>query len=558
MTSLDEHLKFRNQPGVDKAQLMLGETVNLLYRQSRVSLFAHAVLVPLMVFIYLDGVPPAWVGLWAAAIVLAVLWRVALVLRYFREPIYAETLRAWERRFVFSLFLLGLGWGLPGALFTSYLDRSDLIVSILVIIGLSGGGISVFGHHRLSHTAFSWPLLLPFALYWFSTATQEGLVIGAALLLYLTLTTRIVMGFQGGLRELMSTSYDQMASIGELTHLTRQLAKANQDLNEREDYLQAVLNAMSDGLCVIDAEGEIMGVTPSLCAMFGYAEADLLGRDVSILIGGEHKLRHAEYLRACRERATKRLAPRIVEGDGMHFDGTAFPVEVAVTETTSGGKPIYVGLVRDMTERKAMITKLEQTLAELRQERDKVQAANEELAFLSTHDALTGLPNRRYFDDFSGRMWRQAQRRHETMSILLLDIDHFKHYNDYFGHLAGDACLVRIAEALAQQINRAGDLAARYGGEEFIVFLSNTDVEGARHIAEGVRRAVQEIGIPHPTSTSGMVTVSVGVATCSPVKGSRIDQLISRADTALYVAKEAGRNRIEVFMSTGPEGCQPE
>ncbi|MBI5938197.1 MAG: diguanylate cyclase [Betaproteobacteria bacterium] len=557
VSEIDQHLKFRSQPDVGKPQLMLGETVNLLYRQSRTSLFAHAVLLPLMAYIYLHGVPVAWVAAWAGALVLAVTWRLSVVRRYFSSPILAEDIPKWERRFVASLALVGLLWGLPGGLFTRYLGQTDLIVSILVLVGLSAGGLSAFGHHRPSHAAFSWPLLLPFALYWLLGATHEGAVIGASLLLYLALTTRVVTNFQDGLREVMATSYDQMTSIGELTHLTRQLAGANQALNEHEEYLKAVLNAMSDGLCVIDAEGEIIGVTPSLCAMFGYAEADLLGRDVSLLVGGEHRLRHAGYIRAHRERPMKTLVRRIVEGDGLHYDGTTFPVEVSVTETLSGGKPIYVGLVRNITERRAMIAKLEQTLADLRQEKEKVQAANEELSFLSTHDALTGLPNRRYFDDFSGRMWRHAQRRHETMSILLLDIDHFKQYNDHFGHLAGDACLVRIAETLARQINRAGDLAARYGGEEFIVFLSNTDVDGARHIAEGIRREVQSIAIPHPTSASGAVTVSAGIAACSPVKGSRIDQLVSRADSALYAAKAAGRNRVEVFAAAGPEDCRP-
>lgn len=556
MNSLDEHLKFRSQPGVDKLQLMQGETINLLYRQARVSLFAHAVLVPLMAFIYFGDVPSSWLGLWGVTIALVVLWRVGLIRSYFASPIHAEDLPKWERRFTSSLFLAGLLWGLPGAIFTPYLDQSDLVVLILVLIGLSGGSLSAFGHHRPSHMAFSGSLLLPFTFYWFATGSQAGAVIGCALLLYLVLTTGVVTNFQNSLRGLLSTSYDQQASIGELTHLTRQLASANQSLNEQESHLKAVLNAMSDGLCVIDAEGTIVGVTPSLCMMFGYAEADLIGQDVSILIGGEHKSRHAGYLRALRQRpAKKKLVQRVVSGEGLHYDGSTFPVEVTLTETMSGGRPLYVGLVRDMTANRTMLEKLERTLADLRMEKDKVQAANEELAFLSTHDALTGLPNRRYFDDFSNRMWRHAQRRHETMSILMLDIDHFKQYNDQYGHLAGDACLVRIAEVLAQQINRAGDLAARYGGEEFIVFLSNTDMAGARHIAEGVRREVEAAGMPHPTSVSGVVTVSVGIASCSPIKGSRIDQLISRADTALYAAKQAGRNRVEAYVSAPQEDC---
>lgn len=556
MNHLDDHLKFRTQPGLDKARLLRAESVNLLYSQSRISMIAHAVLIPIMMFIYSDGVPIAWVLLWACVLTLAVMWRLGVVLRYFRSPIDSESLPEWERRFTFSLFLAGLFWGLPGALFMPYLDQADQIVAILVIVGLSGGGMGTFGHHRPSHIAFSWPLVLPLALYWFYTATSEGAVIGASLTLYLLLTTRIVVSFQKGLREVMAISYDRLASIGELTHLTRQLADANQALNEREDYLKAVLDAMSDGLCVTDKQGKIIGVTPSLCAMYGYSEAELIGQDVAMLIGGPQRAHHDAYVREHAAHPMKRLVNRLMAGEGSRHDGSNFPVEISVTETFAGDRPLYVGLIRDVTERQAMIATLEQTLADLRQQKEKVQAANEELAFLSTHDPLTGLPNRRYFDDFSGRMWRQSQRRHEWMSILLIDIDHFKQYNDHNGHLAGDACLVRVAETLAQQINRAGDLAARYGGEEFIVFLSNTEIEGARHIAEAVRCRVQELAIPHPTSAYGVVTISIGVAACSPVKGSRLEQLISRADTALYVAKHAGRNRVEVDALHGVGGCK--
>lgn len=558
MSHLNDHLKFRTQPGLSKTELLRAESVNLLYSQARVSMIAHAVLIPLMIFIYSRGVPIAWVLLWACALALAVAGRLGVVIHYFRAPIYSESLPEWERRFTFSLFWVGLFWGLSGALFTPYLDQMGQIVAILVIIGLSGSGMSAFSHHRPSHIAFSWPLVSPLALYWFFTATGEGAVIGASLVLYLLLTTRTVVGFQNGLHDVMSISYDRMASIGELTHLTRQLAAANQALNEREGYLKAVLDAMSDGLCVVDLQGKIIGVTPSLCTMYGYTEAELVGQDVAMLIGGQHWGQHDGHLREHAAHPMKKLVNRSMQGEGLRRDGSRFPIEVSVTETSTGGSPLYVSLIRDVTERQAMIATLEQTLADLRQQKEKVQVANEELAFLSTHDPLTGLPNRRYFDDFSGRMWRQAQRRHEWLAILLIDIDQFKQYNDHYGHLAGDACLVRVAEALAQQINRAGDLAARYGGEEFIVFLGNTEIEGAQHIAEAVRHRVQELAIPHPTSSHRVVTISIGVAACSPVKGSRIEQLISRADTAMYAAKLAGRNRVEMDALHGVSGCQEE
>lgn len=680
MTAHGDHLKFRSQPGVTKAQHLQGETLNLVFRQSQASMFAHAVLLPLMLFIYSHDVPASWVWLWGGATLAAVAWRARLLTHYFKRPVYAEELPDWQRGFVFSLFLVGLCWGLPGALFTPYLDQTDQIVAILVIIGLSGGSMGAFGHHRPSHIAFSWPLILPLAGYWLWHGSSEGIVIGLSLLLYLLLTTRIVTGFQKGLIEAMAARYDQQTNIKELTALTQRLDAANhalaeknalfsslfnnshqlmayldrqfnfvfvneayaaagkrpageyvglnhfalypdaenerifrqvletgrayradskpfvhpdqpergttywdidllpihdseggvcglllslfdvtehsvalQKLAEREEYLGAVLNAMHDGLCVSDEQGRIVGVTPSLCAMYGYAEAELIGQDITRLIGGHDRTRHAGYVHEHVARHKKLLFKRVVVGQGVRKEGTAFPVEVSLTETTVGGKQLFVASIRDVTERQAMIDRLEEALADLRQEKEKVQAANEELAFLSTHDSLTNLANRRYFDDFSSRLWRQAQRRHEWVAILLIDIDHFKQYNDHFGHQAGDVCLTRLAEVLGREISRAGDLAARYGGEEFIVFLGNTNAGGAGHIAETVRSRVQAMAIPHPSTAYGVVTVSIGLAACVPSKGVRIEPLIGRADAALYAAKAAGRNCLEV-SATDPTG----
>ena len=559
MPDLEDHLKFRTQPGVGKALTIHGEMVNLLYSQSRVTLLSQVGLLPLMAYFYSQAVPGSWVGLWLVAMLLSISWRLFVVQRYFKATILAGDIPFWEKRFVWSLVWVGLSWGVAAAWFMPYQDRVGLILSVLVLAGLSGGSMGSFGHHRLAHAAFNWPLLSPLATYWFFTGSQHGVLIGSTLLLYLTLTSRIVLGSETALRKVMSTSQDQLDSIDDLTRLTEQLANANQDLNRHESYLRAVMNSVSDGLCVIDSDGTIIGVTPSLCEMHGYAEAELIGRDVSILIAGDHKARHPKAVHAQSKHPVAALSKRVMAGEGQRKDGSTFPVEVVVTESEFEGRPIYVGLIRDVTERRAMIEKLEQALADVKQQKEKVQEVNEELAFLSTHDTLTGLPNRRYFDDFSSRMWRQTQRRHEAVSILMIDIDYFKQYNDRFGHLAGDECLSNVAEAITQGASRAGDLAARYGGEEFIVFLGNTDLAGARHIAEDVRRQVQALGIPHHVpSASSVVTVSVGIAACSPIHGSRLEQLIRAADTALYAAKASGRNRVEAFVPDAKENCQSD
>lgn len=173
---------------------------------------------------------------------------------------------------------------------------------------------------------------------------------------------------------------------------------------------------------------------------------------------------------------------------------------------------------------------------------DKLIEANRALELLALEDALTGLANRRQFDLFLQAEMGRARRNQESLALLMLDVDHFKRFNDQYGHLAGDECLRAISTIIQANIKRPGDLAARYGGEEFAVVLPNTDYVGAFLVAEKIRRAVLQAGIQHNESTEGIVAVSLGVSAFSPTSETSSDELIDAADKALYVAKTSGRN----------------
>ena len=172
--------------------------------------------------------------------------------------------------------------------------------------------------------------------------------------------------------------------------------------------------------------------------------------------------------------------------------------------------------------------------------------ANDELERVSRTDALTQVANRRHFDEFFAQVWSRAVHDNERVSILMLDVDHFKQYNDRYGHQAGDACLESVAQALRQSVRRPGDLVARYGGEEFIVLLYRTPADQVQAAAERVRASVEALAVPHEGSPLyGRVTVSLGVA--SVQAGDRHaspQRLIQQADQALYQAKNRGRNRV--------------
>lgn len=174
----------------------------------------------------------------------------------------------------------------------------------------------------------------------------------------------------------------------------------------------------------------------------------------------------------------------------------------------------------------------------------QLDAANRELRRLSALDGLTGIANRRHFDERIAAEWRRGQRTGTHLGLLLCDVDEFKHFNDHFGHQAGDDGLRIVARRLAETLDRGGDLVARYGGEEFAVILPDTDADGATHVAERLRSAIADLAIPHPDSSHGRLTLSVGSACCRPRAEQPCQLLIRNADAALYRAKRSGRNRV--------------
>ena len=172
----------------------------------------------------------------------------------------------------------------------------------------------------------------------------------------------------------------------------------------------------------------------------------------------------------------------------------------------------------------------------------RLKRATDQLRRLAATDALTGLVNRRGFDEALERAWRAALRHHQPLALLMVDVDHFKRYNDHYGHLQGDACLAAVARALVSILHRPGDLACRYGGEEFAVLLPDTTRGGAEDVAAGMVQAVQALAMPHRgRGPEGVVSVSIGVSALEAPGVATPRDLVAAADRALYAAKAAGR-----------------
>jgi diguanylate cyclase (GGDEF)-like protein len=180
----------------------------------------------------------------------------------------------------------------------------------------------------------------------------------------------------------------------------------------------------------------------------------------------------------------------------------------------------------------------------------KLADANRQLEALSNHDGLTGIHNRRYFDDYLAEVWDAAKAKTSPVSLVMIDVDHFKAYNDFYGHVGGDECLRRIAAAIQKALRRNSDIVTRYGGEEFAVVLPDAPGSEVQAVAERIMQSVAALGLPHERSPLfKRVTLSIGYATASATDAATPAALLRSADTALYRAKSDGRNR-----SCGVEG----
>jgi diguanylate cyclase (GGDEF)-like protein len=193
----------------------------------------------------------------------------------------------------------------------------------------------------------------------------------------------------------------------------------------------------------------------------------------------------------------------------------------------------------------AQAEEMDQKNRELMETRRQLEHRNRDLERISALDTLTQIANRRRFDSVLRHEWRRSARDEAPVSLVFCDIDYFKRFNDTYGHQAGDECLVRVAQAMEETLNRPADLVARYGGEEFIALLVDTAIEGARMLAERMRARIESLRVDHRASGVGpFLTVSLGVASVVPRPAVRPEDLVDLADRALYAAKERGRNRV--------------
>lgn len=311
----------------------------------------------------------------------------------------------------------------------------------------------------------------------------------------------------------------------------RQREGIEQVLRDSRERLQLVVDmtdASPDGLFILDVQSrDILHMNRATYARLGYSAeqfAQLLKHDPERLLPG-----FDSWLQHLHEAHQGDDPGALVQREMRRSDGSLQAAEINAQLLQVNGREYLIGVSRDNSERLELEAKLQR---------------------LSQQDGLTGLYNRRYFDRQLLGEWRRLSRSGQSLALLMLDIDHFKAYNDQLGHLAGDDALRKVAGALQTCMQREGDAACRYGGEEFALILTDTDLDGAEHVARRVHELVAGLELQHPASPLGRLSLSIGVVATTPSTDEEPTVLVERADQALYQAKHAGRNRSSSWPAT--------
>lgn len=305
-------------------------------------------------------------------------------------------------------------------------------------------------------------------------------------------------------------------------------------LQDSERFLRSLIDILPGMVGYWNAELKNGFANAAYLEWFGRTPEEMRGIAMQDLMGEELFRKNEPHIRAALRGERQRFERTLIKADGSIGYTWAHYIPDIVDGEVRG----FFVLVSDITELKLAQLQQEKLNAQLQEQSELLRAQ----VFI---DGLTGIANRRRFDEALSAEWRDCRRQGQPLALLMIDIDHFKLYNDRYGHQAGDTCLQAVATLLKQRLSRAHDIAARYGGEEFVCLLPDCDLNGAKAKAEELRLAVAQLGIPHEVSpTAPHVTISVGVAVWLPVGDTAPEQLLADSDAALYAAKNSGRDRI--------------
>jgi two-component system cell cycle response regulator len=297
--------------------------------------------------------------------------------------------------------------------------------------------------------------------------------------------------------------------------------RTTEELLDINRHYQIMLNSITNGILEVNANHRVIFANPMALSIFALAREQLLGSPLDALFDAEAQKTVLRLLGSSGPPEKRQEGPDRIRVRGRE-------IAVAVVSTQPVGDSAIL-IMEDVTERE--------------QARTALLMANRELDALAKSDGLTQIANRRFFDELLEKEWKRMRREKGVLTLMLFDVDHFKDFNDNYGHLWGDQCLRDVAQLIKATLRRPSDQAARYGGDEFVAVLPHTPLDGALHLAEEIQKKMVELSIRHEYSpVSDLVTLTVGIGSGLPHKGVSSRNLVSLADKALYAAKQNGRN----------------
>ncbi len=338
---------------------------------------------------------------------------------------------------------------------------------------------------------------------------------------FIMLVVALIFCGSGGF--VVTVTFLSARTIDDVKHLTR-LEHENNRILAMQRRMETILDNAAEGIITFNQLGKIESINKATEKLFGYAETEVIGHDISLLIPPPESYdKRAGYLEHFMRNEIRRLIGHEGEVIGRHKDGTRFHLALKISEIVVDGMPLYTALAADISERKAML---------------------DHLKIMAEHDGLTGLHNRSYFQNEMERYLEQVRRTGQTCALLYLDLDNFKFVNDTLGHAAGDRLLIEVASILNKRARKT-DVIARMGGDEFTVLLYNVTHEQALNTAESFRKKLANYRFRQTGETVEM-GCSIGIALVTS-QSRDISEIMSQADLSCHLAKRAGRNRIHMF-----------
>lgn len=313
------------------------------------------------------------------------------------------------------------------------------------------------------------------------------------------------------------------------------------DIEITHDLLDKTLSLLTDSVCIIDAKRPgypILYANPAFEIMSGFSQEELIGEEYLCLENKESKASELDIINSA-----------LLKGECCHVvlrsqrkQGELFWNEITLSTIADrdGAVAYFISIQKDISDD----INLQQTITE---QITALESAKQRLESLAQTDSLTSLNNKRYFELQYPTQFSIAKRNNDQISVFMVDVDHFKLYNDHYGHVQGDLCLKQTAQAIAHEFKRTSDFVARFGGEEFIIYSVGLNSQQAQVSARNLLEHMKDLRIPHQKADSGYVTVSIGIATASWNRTANHQELIAQADKAMYQAKHSGRNRAVVY-----------